>query len=227
MEEIGHVAQIQLFGAPGSPLGTVNYITVVMTWVVMAIIIVSAVLVVRRLKEVPGRVQLVVEFLARFFDGLVKDALDRDDRGYLPLIGTLFIFLILSNWIGIIPGLEEPTKDINTPLSLGVMGFFIWHVSGIRAKGLIGYFKEFLQPIFLMAPLNIVGELAKVISISFRLFGNIMGGAIIIVVVSHLLLFLVVPIILNGFFGLFVGSVQAFVFTMLFLTYTSVAVRSD
>ena len=227
MEEIGHVAQIQLFGAPGSPLGTVNYITVVMTWVVMAIISVSAVLVVRRLKEVPGRVQLVVEFLARFFDGLVKDALDRDDRGYLPLIGTLFIFLILSNWIGIIPGLEEPTKDINTPLSLGVMGFFIWHVSGIRAKGLIGYFKEFLQPIFLMAPLNIVGELAKVISISFRLFGNIMGGAIIIVVVSHLLLFLVVPIILNGFFGLFVGSVQAFVFTMLFLTYTSVAVRSD
>jgi len=227
VEEIGHVAQIQLFGAPGSPLGTVNYVTVIMTWVVMAIIIVTALLVARRLKEVPGRLQLVVELFAKFFDGLVRDAMDRDDRGYLPLIGTLFIFLILSNWIGIIPGCEEPTKDINTPLSLGVMGFFIWHVSGIRAKGLIEYFKEFLEPIFLMAPLNIVGELAKVISISFRLFGNIMGGAIIIVVVSHLLKFVVVPVILNGFFGLFVGSVQAFVFTMLFLTYTSVAVRSD
>ncbi len=227
MEEIGHVAQIQLFGEPGSPFGTVNYVTVLMTWVVMAIIIVSAVLIARRLKEVPGRVQLVVELLARFFDGLVEDALARDDRAYLPLIGTLFIFLILSNWIGIIPGLEEPTKDINTPLSLGVMGFFIWHVSGVRAKGVMEYVKEFFQPIFFMMPLNVVGELAKVISISFRLFGNIMGGAIIIIVVSHLLMFLVVPILLNGFFGVFVGSVQAFVFTMLFLTYTSVAVRSD
>jgi len=227
VEEIGHVAQIQLFGEAGSPFGTVNYITVLMTWVVMAIIIVSAALIARRLKEVPGRVQLIVELLARFFDGLVKDALARDDRAYLPLIGTLFIFLILSNWIGIIPGLEEPTKDINTPLSLGVMGFFIWHVSGVRAKGVIEYVKEFFQPIFFMMPLNAVGELAKVISISFRLFGNIMGGAIIIIVVSHLLMFLVVPILLNGFFGVFVGSVQAFVFTMLFLTYTSVAVRSD
>lgn len=227
MEEIGHVAQIQLFGEPGSPFGTVNYVTVLMTWVVMAIIIVSAVLIARRLKEVPGRVQLVVEFLARFFDGLIKDALASDDRAYLPLIGTLFIFLILSNWIGIIPGLEEPTKDINTPLSLGVMGFFIWHFSGVRAKGVMEYIKEFFQPIFFMMPLNIVGELAKVISISFRLFGNIMGGAIIIVVVSHLLMFIVVPILLNGFFGVFVGSVQAFVFTMLYLTYTSVAVRSD
>jgi len=227
VEEIGHVAQIQLFGEPGSPFGTVNYVTVLMTWVVMAIIIVSAVLIARRLKEVPGRVQLVVEFLARFFDGLIKDALASDDRAYLPLIGTLFIFLILSNWIGIIPGLEEPTKDINTPLSLGVMGFFIWHFSGVRAKGVMEYIKEFFQPIFFMMPLNIVGELAKVISISFRLFGNIMGGAIIIVVVSHLLMFIVVPILLNGFFGVFVGSVQAFVFTMLYLTYTSVAVRSD
>jgi len=90
-----------------------------------------------------------------------------------------------------------------------------------------GYIKEFFQPIFLMFPLNIVGEFAKVISISFRLFGNIMGGAIIVIVVSHLLFFVAIPVVLNAFFGLFVGSVQAFVFTMLYLTYTSVAVRSD
>ncbi|MBN1593559.1 MAG: F0F1 ATP synthase subunit A [Candidatus Coatesbacteria bacterium] len=201
--------------------------TVIMTWVVIAIIIIAAYLTARRLKEVPGRVQVLVELFARFFDGLVKDALGRDDRGFLPLIGTLFLFLIISNWIGVIPGLEEPTKDINTPLSLGIMGFFIWHFSGVKAKGFVDYFKEFFQPIFLMAPLNVVGELAKVISISFRLFGNIMGGAIIIIVVSHLLYFILIPVVLNGFFGIFVGSVQAFVFTMLFLTYTSVAVRSD
>jgi len=227
MEGIGHVPQMQLWGQPGEALGTVNYVTLIMTWVVMGIIVAASVLIVRRLKEVPGRVQIVVELFARMFDGLVKEALDRDDRAYLPLIGTLFLFLILSNWIGVIPGLEEPTRDINTPLSLGVMGFFIWHLSGVRAKGLWGYLKGFFQPIFFMMPLNVVGEVAKVISISFRLFGNIMGGAIIIIVVSNLLFYVVVPILLKGFFGIFVGSVQAFVFTMLYLTYTSVAVRSD
>jgi len=227
MEEIGVVPKIQQLWGIKIPMGGVNYVTVLMTWLVMAIIIIAALIIVRRLREVPTRFQLVVETLARFFDGLVKDALGRSDRAYLPLIGTLFIYLCLSNWIGIIPGLEEPTRDINTPLSLGIMGFFIWHSSGMRAKGIFGYIKEFFQPIFFMMPLNLVGEFAKVISISFRLFGNIMGGAIIIIVVSYLLHFLVVPILLNGFFGLFVGSVQAFVFTMLYLTYISVAVRAD
>lgn len=227
MEDVGKVAQLkEIFGLQ-IPLGGVNYVTLIMTWAVMAIIIVGAIIVVRRLKQVPGRFQVVVEFLARFFDELVEDALGRDDRAYLPLVGTLFIYLILSNWLGMIPGLEEPTRDINTPLSLGIMGFFIWHFAGMKAKGVWGYIKEFFQPIFLMFPLNIVGEFAKVISISFRLFGNIMGGAIIVIVVSHLLFFVAIPVVLNAFFGLFVGSVQAFVFTMLYLTYTSVAVRSD
>lgn len=227
MEDIGKVAKLQELWGIKIPMQGVNYITLIMTWLVMAIIIIGAIIIVKRLKQVPGRVQVVVELLGRFFDGLVKDALGREDRAFLPLIGSLFLFLLLSNWIGVIPGLEEPTKDINTPLSLGIAGFFIWHVAGMRAKGVWSYIKEFFQPIFFMFPLNIVGEIAKVISISFRLFGNIMGGSIIIIVVSHLLLFLVVPVVLNGFFGLFVGSVQAFVFTMLYLTYISVAVRSD
>ena len=81
---------------------------------------------------------------------VIEDALGRDDRAYLPLIGTMFVYLILSNWLGMIPGLEEPTRDINTPLSLGIMGFFIWHFAGMKAKGVFGYIKEFFQPIFLM-----------------------------------------------------------------------------
>ncbi|HUT03617.1 MAG TPA: F0F1 ATP synthase subunit A [bacterium] len=227
MESVGQVPQLHEIWGLKLPLGGVNHVTVIMTWVVMAIIVVVAAIVVRRLKEVPGRVQVVVELLARFFDDLVEDSLGRDDRRYLPLIGTLFLFLLLSNWLGVIPGLREPTSDINTPLSLGIMGFFIWHISGMRAKGIWGYLKGFFQPMFFMFPLNAVSEIAKVISISFRLFGNIMGGSIIILVVSQLLMFLIVPVLLTGFFGLFVGSVQAFVFTMLYLTYISVAVRSD
>ncbi|MFP3927300.1 MAG: F0F1 ATP synthase subunit A, partial [Desulfobacteraceae bacterium] len=114
---------------------------------------------------------------------------------------------------------------LNTPLSLGIMGFFIAHYAGIRAKGFKRYAKDYFEPIFLMAPLNMIGEIAKVVSISFRLYGNIMGGAIIVLVVSHLVYSLILPPFLIAFFSLFIGTIQAFVFTMLTLVYISVQVK--
>ena len=92
-------------------------------------------------------------------------------------------------------------------------------------KGFKAYSKEYFQPIFFMMPLNIIGELAKIVSISFRLFGNILGGSIIILVVSYLTFNLVLPPFLYAFFGLFVGTIQAFVFTMLTVVYISVQVK--
>ena len=105
------------------------------------------------------------------------------------------------------------------------MGFVIAHVAGIRKKGFKTYASEYFQPIFFMAPLNIIGELAKIVSISFRLFGNIMGGSIIILVVSYLTWSIVLPPFLYAFFGMFVGTIQAFVFTMLTVVYISVQVK--
>ena len=105
------------------------------------------------------------------------------------------------------------------------MGFVIAHHAGIKAKGLKRYLKEYCEPIFFMAPLNVIGEFAKIISISFRLFGNIMGGAIIILVVSYLTYSIFIPPFLYFFFGCFVGTVQAFVFTMLTIVYISVQVK--
>jgi len=105
------------------------------------------------------------------------------------------------------------------------LGFFIAHYSGIKAKGFKKYLKEYCEPIFFMAPLNIIGEIAKVVSISFRLYGNILGGAIIILVVSHLIYSLILPPLLICFFSLFIGTIQAFVFTMLTLVYISVQVK--
>ena len=157
---------------------------------------------------------------------LTEDALDKEGaKKYGPLVCSLFLFLLISNWLGIIPHLEEPTKDLNTPLSLGLMGFAIAHYAGIKSKGFKAYAKEYFQPIFFMMPLNVIGELAKIVSISFRLFGNIMGGSIIILVVSHLTYSLVLPPFLFAFFGLFVGTIQAFVFTMLTIVYISVQVK--
>ena len=203
-----------------------NIETLIMTWIVMAALIVFALVATQKISILPGGFQSIAEMIVDTFDNLVKDALDIPNyRKYFPLICALMMFLMLSNWLGVVPWLSEPTKDLNTPLSLGVLGFVIAHYSGIKAKGFKQYAKGYCEPIIFFAPLNIIGELAKVVSISFRLFGNIMGGAIIVLVVSHLLYSLVLPPFLYFFFGLFVGTIQAFVFTMLTLVYISVQIK--
>lgn len=203
-----------------------NVETIIMTWIVMALLILFAFLAARKLDFLPNPFQVVAEFFVTTFYGLTSDALDEDRaKRYFPLICTLFMFILLSNWLGVIPKLSEPTKDLNTPLGLGVLGFILAHHAGIKAKGFKKYAKEYFEPMFFMAPLNVIGELAKVVSISFRLYGNILGGAIIVLVVSHLIYSLILPPFLICFFSLFIGTIQAFVFTMLTLVYISVQVN--
>ena len=205
---------------------TINLEPLVMTWVVILFLLIFGLAATRKRGLVPTAMQVIGELFVSSFYQLTEDALDREKaRTYGPLIVVLFMFLLLSNWLGIIPHLEEPTKDLNTPLSLGIMGFVIAHYAGIKSKGFKRYAGEYFQPIFFMMPLNVIGELAKIISISFRLFGNIMGGSIIILVVSYLTYSIVLPPLLNAFFGLFVGTIQAFVFTMLTVVYISVQVK--
>jgi len=212
---------VELFGM----MLTVNYVTVINTWVIMAGLILVAFFVRTKLSETPGPIQRLTELYVSSMDKMTRETLETTSRKYFPLVATMFIFLLLCNWWGIIPGFDEPTKDLNTPLSLGIMGFFLTHTAAIREKGIVAYLKEYGEPFIFMAPLNMIGELAKVVSISFRLFGNIMGGAIIISVVSYLVYSIALPPFLYVFFGLFVGTVQAFVFTMLTITYIAVATK--
>ena len=205
---------------------TINLEVIVMTWIVFILLIVLGLFASYRRKILPRPIQALGELIISILYGLTEDALGKElAKTYAPLICALFMFLLLSNWLGIIPHLEEPTKDLNTTFGLGIMGFFIAHYAGIKSKGFKAYIKEYFQPIFFMMPLNVIGELAKIVSISFRLFGNIMGGSIIILVVSYLTYSLVLPPFLYGFFGLFVGTIQAFVFTMLTVVYISVQVK--
>ena len=224
MEELGKIHQliIPLFGYNIA----LNLEVIVMTWIVFFVLIVFGFLTTRKRDLLPKPMQVLGELIIAQLYELTEDALGEEkSKTYAPLICALFMFLLLSNWIGIVPHLEEPTKDLNTPLSLGLMGFFLAHYAGIKTKGFKEYSKEYFQPIFFMMPLNVIGELAKVVSISFRLFGNIMGGSIIILVVSYLTYSILLPPLLNAFFGLFVGAIQAFVFTMLTLVYISVQVK--
>jgi F-type H+-transporting ATPase subunit a len=224
MKELGKIHQliVPFFGHDI----TINIEVIVMTWIVFLLLIALGVATTRKRGILPRPLQAAGELIVNVLYGLTEDALGKEmAKKYAPLICALFMFLLLSNWLGLVPHLEEPTKDLNTTLGLGIMGFVIAHYAGIKTKGFKAYVKEYFQPIFFMMPLNLIGELAKIVSISFRLFGNIMGGSIIILVVSYLTYSVVLPPFLYAFFGLFVGTIQAFVFTMLTVVYISVQVK--
>jgi len=224
MDELGKVHQliIPFFGHNI----TINLEVILMTWIVFGVLIIIGLCASNKKSILPRPIQALGELIVSLLYELTEDALGKDlAKTYAPLICALFMFLLFSNWLGIIPHLEEPTKDLNTTLGLGIMGFVIAHYAGIKSKGIKAYLKEYFQPIFFMMPLNLIGELAKIVSISFRLFGNIMGGSIIILVVSYLTYSIILPPFLYAFFGLFVGTIQAFVFTMLTVVYISVQVK--
>jgi F-type H+-transporting ATPase subunit a len=224
MENLGEIHQ--LIWDVGGYRVAINLEVLFMTAVAMLLLVGFSFAAGRRKSLIPGSLQIVGEIIVAQLHGMTEDALGpRLAKTYSPMICALFIFLLVSNWLGILPHLEEPTRDLNTPLSLGLMGFVVAHYAGIKAKGFKAYIRAYFEPVFFLMPLNLIGELAKIISISFRLFGNIMGGAIIILVVSHLTYNLVLPPFLNIFFGLFVGTIQAFVFTMLTVVYISVQVK--
>jgi F-type H+-transporting ATPase subunit a len=224
MGELGLIHQLII------PLGdyklTFNLEAIAMTWIVIACLLLFGFLATWKRDVKPHILQVLGELLVSQLYQLTEDALDEKMAPtYAPLTCSLFMFLVLSNWLGIIPFLEEPTKDLNTPLALGIMGFAIAHYAGIKTKGFKSYSKAYFEPFFFMMPLNLIGEIAKVVSIAFRLFGNIMGGSIIILVVSYLCYNIVLPPLLYAFFGIFVGTIQAFVFTILTIVYISVQVK--
>jgi len=218
------------------PLGGINAKIMLNTWFVMGLVWILAFLATRRLTVIPGAAQSIFELLIGFFDSLCRATLKEKSRAYLPLIVALFLFVCISNWIVVLPfpWIEEPTRALDTTLGLALLCFCTAHISSIRYRGFKHYIREYFEPMIeirgrkfpniLFMPLNVVGEIGKVVSHSFRLFGNILGGSIIMLVISNIAHYVVLPIGLNLFFGLFVGIIQAFVFSVLALTYIAVLV---
>ncbi|MCK4695664.1 MAG: F0F1 ATP synthase subunit A, partial [Candidatus Cloacimonetes bacterium] len=198
-----------------------------MLLIVDLILLLMALYIRRRLLSRPSKPQILFEMIYTALEEFVVETLGKQRANYAPYIVTLFIFIWTCNMIGLvpIPGFMEPTRNLNVPLGLGIFAVIIVHITAIKVKGVWGHLKNYVNfvknPLFL---LDIVSELSKVVSISFRLFGNILGGAIIILVVSSLVSFVVIPVGLSLFFGIFIGTIQAFVFTMLALTYIGVEI---
>lgn len=186
-----------------------------------------AIFIKKHLQKHPTKSQVLFEMIYSGFENLVVDTLGEKKRYFTPYILFLFVFIWCCNMIGMIPlpGFMSPTQNINVPLGLGILAVGIVHFMAIKEKGIGTYLKEYGEPLFFLAPLNVIGEFSKIVSISFRLFGNILGGAIITLVVASLAKYVMLPVGLNLFFGLFQGTIQAFVFTMLSLTYIAVAIN--
>ena len=199
--------------------------TVLTTWLIVAFLGVTSYLTGRSLRVRPGVFQNIVEWVAESIDGLLQEMIGEGARFLLPFVGTLAIFIAVANLTGLLPGLKAPTTDINTPLALALIVFGSVHYYGIRRRGLAKHLKHYVEPVFFMLPVEIVGELARTISLTFRLFGNIMGEEIVVSI-----LFLVLPLLVPVpmmMFGIFTGFLQAYIFTILTITYLGGAVKAS
>ena len=219
------------------PFFSIDSETVINTWIVLLVLIVliiaarSAI----RYKSSIGR-YIALSYVRSFID-LCSQSFGFYSFDHSAFIIALFTFIILCNCIALIPWVEEPTKELNTTLALGIFSFIYIQTYAIKAHGLRGYLKEYFAPFFFMFPLHVIGKLSTVVSISFRLFGNIFGGSTILhiytmVITSSWLLELVgllsgLNMVMVGFFIIFEGFLQAFVFTMLSMTYLAIALSHE
>jgi len=195
---------------------------VVTTWAIMIVLGLASWLATRRLALDPGRRQMVVELIVTGIMGQIGEVIRKDPLPFLPLLGTLFIFLVAANLSGVLPGVEAPTGRLETPAALALIVFVAVHFFGVRAQGPLGYLASFAKPKLIMLPLNIISEVTRTFSLMVRLFGNVMSGEFVIALVVALAgLFLPIPLMA---LEILVGLVQAYIFTVLATVFIGAAV---
>jgi F-type H+-transporting ATPase subunit a len=199
--------------------------TVVNTWIMMLLLGAGSYFLGRSFKIRPGMFQNAIEWLVSAIKSIINQNIETRDPGlFFPVVATFAIFIGVANLLGLIPGLHSPTPDINTPLAMALVVFLSVPYFGIRTQGLGGYLKHYVEPIFLMLPIEVASEIARTFSLTFRLFGNILGEEIIIAILFIISPFIVpVPMML---FSIFTGVLQAYIFTLLTCVYIGGAVKA-
>ncbi len=191
--------------------------TVVTTWGLMGALTLACWIATRDLRVDPGGWQAMIETVVLGIEDQIATLLNRDAAPFLPLLGTLFIFLVAANLCGIVPGVAAPTASIETPAALAALVFLSVHFYGVRIQGLAAYLKGYLRPNPVMLPFNILSELTRSFSLAMRLFGNMMSEEMVVAIVLALA-GLLVPIPFMAF-GILVGLVQAYIFSVLAAVY--------
>jgi F-type H+-transporting ATPase subunit a len=195
---------------------------VVTTWSLIVVITLSSHVATRRLPTSPGRAQAALEWLVGALDEQIADILQADGRRFVPLVGTLFLFVAIANLSGIVPGVHPPTAHLETTAALATVVFGAVHYYGVRSLGWRGYLRTYLRPSPFLLPINVLATFTRTFSLMVRLFGNIMSGEFLIAVVVALA-GLLLPIPLMALEAL-IGLVQAYIFAVLATVFIGAAV---
>lgn len=203
------------------PLPVTN--TIFSAWIAMAVLVGISILATRRMTLVPSRFQNLVEYVVELLLGVCENTAGRRARQFFPVVATSFLFILTSNWMGLLPGygdtpwLRSSASDLNVTMSMALIVFFLVQGWAIKSQGILGYLKEFVVPM----PLHLLSELSRPVSLAFRLFGNIFAGEVVIATITKLFA-IALPMV---FFGLevFVGILQALIFSMLSLVFLTMA----
>jgi len=224
-----HVGEHWIENIAGLP---VNMDTAVTAWIAMAIVIILAFVSTRKLSIIPGKVQTFVEMIMEFVESIPKNEMGKEGLKHIPLIASLFFFILVANLEGQFPWrllplpgeMASPTNDINTTAGLAILVSFYYIGAGLFEKG-FGYFKHYMQPMWFMFPFNLLEDFTRPLSLSLRLFGNILAGELIILILISLVPVMApVPMML---FELFIAFIQAYIFTVLATSYISAATSKE
>lgn len=201
--------------------------TLVFTWITMLILSIGSYLLTRNLK-IEGDIskgQNMLEALIETINIQIRQISQQAPGKYLPFIGTLFIFILASNILSIVPGFTAPTGSLNTTIALSLCVFLAVPAYGIADQGILDYLKEYIKPTFIMLPFNIISEISRTLSLAIRLYGNVMSSSIIVVILLGVVP-LFFPVVIQAL-GLLTGVIQAYIFAILAIVYIASATTKD
>lgn len=203
---------------------TIN-LTIVTTWAIMILLVVTALLITRKLKTgiQISRWQCFFEMLVVGINDQIEEIGLKNPKEYIGFIGTLFLFIVVSNVLIIFPWYESPTGSLSTTAALAICVFLAVPYFGIAKTGVLGYLKTYIQPTFIMLPFNLISDITRTLALAVRLFGNMMSGGLIIAILLSITPFLF-PIVMKVL-GLLTGVVQAYIFAILATVYIAAAVE--
>lgn len=197
--------------------------TILFTWIVMILLVGVARLVTAKLSaaETPSRWQNLLEVLVTGMRDQIRDVSQQEPSRYLPFIGTLFLFIAVSNSLAVVPGFQAPTGSLSTTTALALCVLIAVPLYGVVEHGVIGYLRTYLQPTWLMLPFNIIGELSRTIALAVRLYGNVMSGTVLAALLISIIPFFF-PTLMQ-LLGLLTGLIQAYIFAVLAMVYIAAA----
>lgn len=199
--------------------------TIVYTWAVMGVMVIGSWLATRKLTSgvAFSRWQNILEIIVNGMRSEIRQIGQRDRRSYLYFVGTLFLFILISNLLNIVPGYVPPTASLSTTAGLAICVFVAVPVYGIMSRGIIGYLRQYIKPSVFMLPFNIMGEVSRTLALAVRLFGNIMSGMKIVAILLALTPF-IFPVVMHAL-GLLTGIIQAYIFAVLAMVYIASGTR--